>query len=312
MKAEPMTKTTPPPTRRLRLAAVTVAAAAIFVGVAVMAFSNSGTTSKAYSASQTAFRLPAMGAKGVVSLGRFAGKPVVVNFFASWCVYCNQELPGFVQVAKATHGRVHFVGVDTSDPGNGLAMAERFGLRQAGFSLASDIGPYPPSQLWSTFGTQGLPVTAFYSPQGKVVYFSPGLLTQSALESKLHSLFGISVHAPDAAGIQTPVIPVIARGAFELLRTHLSDPTFKMIDVATPAEFAAQHIPYTTNIDIASPTAAGRLAALPRSATYVLYSNTGQQSTKAAAAMHGMGFLHVYNVEGGLAAWDADRLPVVP
>ena len=89
-----------------------------------------------------------------------------MNFFASWCVYCNEELPGFVQVAKATDGTVAFVGVNTSDPGDGAAMARRFDLAGAGFALAKDVGGNPPSQLWSSFGSQGLPVTAFYDATG--------------------------------------------------------------------------------------------------------------------------------------------------
>ena len=101
-------------------------------------------TARRTAPTKAAFRLPGLLDDTTVSLADFAGTPVVVNFFASWCVYCNEELPGFVQVAKATGGTVDFVGVNTSDPGDGAAMARRFDLAGAGFALAKDIGGNPP------------------------------------------------------------------------------------------------------------------------------------------------------------------------
>ncbi len=173
-----------------------------------------------------------------------------MNFFASWCVYCNEELPGFVQVAKATDGTVAFVGVNTSDPGDGAAMARRFDLAGAGFALAKDVGGNPPSQLWSSFGSQGLPVTAFYDATGKLVDFAGGMLTQAELEQRLKTNFGIGVTAPNADQLGSPVIPLIPQGAYELLRTHPNDPSFVPIDLRSAADFAQGHLSGAVNIEI--------------------------------------------------------------
>ena len=48
----------------------------------------------------------------VLKLSDFAGKPIVLNFYASWCIPCREEIPAF-QAAQATLGdRVQFIGVD--------------------------------------------------------------------------------------------------------------------------------------------------------------------------------------------------------
>jgi rhodanese-related sulfurtransferase/thiol-disulfide isomerase/thioredoxin len=301
--------------RKMKIGVVSSTLIVVFGVVAAVALSGGGGSPKAdaggtaYSASQAAFRLPGLLDDTTVSLADFTGTPVVVNFFASWCVYCNEELPGFVQVAKATGGTVDFVGVNTSDPGDGAAMARRFDLAGAGFALAKDIGGNPPSQLWSSFGSQGLPVTAFYDATGKLVDFAGGMLTQAELEQRLKTDFGIGVTAPDAGQLGSPVIPLIPQGAYELLRTHPNDPSFVPIDLRSAADFAAGHLPGAVNIEAPAGDVAAAVATLDKSASYFVYDATGTGSTTVADAMHAAGFKHVYEIQGGLAAWIQQGLP---
>ncbi|MDO8108050.1 rhodanese-like domain-containing protein [Isoptericola sp. b441] len=304
--------------RRLRIGAVSAIGVAILGVVAALALGAGGSAPTAdangtqYSAARDDFRLPGLLDDSTVSLADFAGTPVVVNFFASWCVYCNEELPGFVQVAKATDGKVAFVGVNTSDPGDGAAMARRFDLAGAGFALAADIGGNPPSQLWSSFGSQGLPVTAFYDATGTLVDFSGGMLTQAELEKRLQADFGVSVSAPDAEKLGSPVIPLIPQGAYELLRTHANDPSFVPLDLRPAADFAQGHVPGAVNVEATAADAASAVASLDPSASYFVYDASGSGSPGVADAMHAAGFTHVYEIQGGYAAWVQQGLPTTP
>ncbi|MGH9207413.1 MAG: TlpA disulfide reductase family protein [Acidimicrobiales bacterium] len=112
---------------------------AVVVGVIALAASQ-GSTVAGSSTSSSAWVLPRLGQSGTVSLESLHGRPVVANFFASWCTACQEELPVFAGEARKLQGKVTFVEVNSLETGNGLAMASQFGLAASGAILASDVG----------------------------------------------------------------------------------------------------------------------------------------------------------------------------
>lgn len=140
-----------------------------------------------------AFDLPALEGDGRVRLADFRGKPVVVNFFASWCDACEFELPAFASAASALRNQVVFVGINSLETGNGLGMARRFNLEESGFVLAADVGGRQGSGLHDALGGRGMPITAFYDDQGRLVDFAGGALPEEALREKLRQLYGVNV-----------------------------------------------------------------------------------------------------------------------
>lgn len=72
--------------------------------------------------------LPRLGSPGTVSLSALSGRPVVVNFFASWCTVCASELPVFDHEAQLLKGRIDVVEVNALETGDGNAFARHFAL----------------------------------------------------------------------------------------------------------------------------------------------------------------------------------------
>jgi phage shock protein E len=85
-----------------------------------------------------------------------------------------------------------------------------------------------------------------------------------------------------------------------------------VLDVRTPTEFAAGHIPQARNIDIEGSGFASRIAALNKNATYAVYCHSGNRSGVALEQMTAAGFTHVYDLDGGIGAWQQMGGPMAP
>jgi rhodanese-related sulfurtransferase len=84
-----------------------------------------------------------------------------------------------------------------------------------------------------------------------------------------------------------------------------------VLDVRTPEEFAKGHIAGATLLDFKSPGFAAGLEKLDKKKTYLVHCAVGGRSAKACLQMHDLGFVRVFNLEGGLQAWQAAGKPVV-
>ncbi|MHB8533490.1 MAG: TlpA family protein disulfide reductase [Solirubrobacteraceae bacterium] len=177
------------PSRTVALRAAVVAA----VAVAAVLFAVRGSSSPpppGITTSPQAWTLPRLGGTGTVALHDLRGHPVVVDFFASWCTACRGELPGMAAVSATLRGRVTFVGVDSEETGNGLAMAQQLGV--AWWPLASDSGGVDGSGLHDALGAKGMPLTAFYDSSGRLLRVTLGAICEADLSSVLQTLFGVS------------------------------------------------------------------------------------------------------------------------
>lgn len=186
---------TPSPRRRparragLRTAAVVAVCLAVLAGIGFAAFRPSG--SQAGTTTPQAFDLPRLDGDGRVALAAFSGTPVVVNFFASWCSACDAELPGFAKVSDELRGKVTFVGVNSLETGDRTLMPRRHGITW--WPLARDIGGSNGSGLHDALGGgNSMPLTAFYTPDGRLLGVDRGALPEQALRQRISQLYGIA------------------------------------------------------------------------------------------------------------------------
>lgn len=108
--------------------------------------------------------LHCLGSAETVQLRRLTGRPILVNFWASWCGPCKVELPLLARAQEASDGAVSFVGVDVQDSA------------EEAWKLLTELGvKYPQLEdprgvTRGPFGwSGGLPLTVFVDGQGRMV-----------------------------------------------------------------------------------------------------------------------------------------------
>ncbi len=128
---------------------------------------------------------------GRIALAEFAGQPVVLNFYADWCIACGRELPAFAAVEDAFGDRVHFVHVNSPETGSWQRLVDEFGTDD--WPIARDINGTVAngSGLWQSLGGRGMPITAFYDSSGALVTVNNGAMNESRLRALLASEFGV-------------------------------------------------------------------------------------------------------------------------
>jgi cytochrome c biogenesis protein CcmG, thiol:disulfide interchange protein DsbE len=119
-----------------------------------------------------------------ISLGGLKGKPVVLNFWASWCFpACYEEAPLLESSWRMYKEKgVIFVGVDIQDK---EANAREF-LRRFNYSFPN--GPDPGSKISIDYGVYGVPETFFIDRQGQIAYKHVGALTPELIQTQLDAL----------------------------------------------------------------------------------------------------------------------------
>lgn len=125
-----------------------------------------------------ALTLPAFGGPPVALTG-LRGHPVIVNFWASWCVPCREEAPQLEAIWKEFRGRGLIVmGIDTRD----LETPARAFLTQ--YTITYPNVRDPDGSAARLFGTTGVPETFFISADGRISGKFPGEQIDSAVWQK--------------------------------------------------------------------------------------------------------------------------------
>lgn len=119
-----------------------------------------------------------------INLDAYAGRPLVLNLWASWCAPCRREMPVLEQ-AQAQYPRVAIV---LLNQGESAQQAQAF-LEREGLSLENVLLD-PMSTTLKAVGSRGLPTTLFFDAQGRLVDSHLGELSMASLRHKLSRRFG--------------------------------------------------------------------------------------------------------------------------
>ncbi len=112
------------------------------------------------------------------------GRPVVLNFWASWCAPCRAEMPDFDQIASDKPGLLVLgIAVQDSDS-NARAFADEIGV-------SYPLGIDSAETIAAQYRYLGLPATWFIAADGIIVDQVNGQLSEQILREKVAGLFGL-------------------------------------------------------------------------------------------------------------------------
>lgn len=117
-----------------------------------------------------------------VTLADFQGRPVILNFWATWCPPCRAEIPHFQEASVKYNGQVAILGIDQGEPAN---LVSDFA---AGFNITYPLLLDPDNTANRLYNVQALPTTYFIDRQGLVREVYTGILNQAVLEDRIERL----------------------------------------------------------------------------------------------------------------------------
>jgi peroxiredoxin len=117
-----------------------------------------------------------------VRLSDLRGKPVFLNFWATWCIFCVSEMPAMQRLADRYGDRLVVVGVNVGESAaDARAFADQAGIR---YALLLD----PQTEVTKAYRVQAMPTSLFLDPVGVVRYLHYGVLMPPEMEQIVRPL----------------------------------------------------------------------------------------------------------------------------
>jgi thiol-disulfide isomerase/thioredoxin len=115
-----------------------------------------------------------------VPLHSLVGKPIILNFWASWCPPCKQEMPDFEAAYKKYGSDIQFMMVNLTDGGREtIATAEQY-IKSQGYSFPVYFDTKQEAAI--EYGVSAIPTTYFINTQGNIIAYAAGAITAQHLE----------------------------------------------------------------------------------------------------------------------------------
>lgn len=113
-------------------------------------------------------------------LSDFVGKPVILNFWASWCGPCRSEMPEFQNFYDTHKEEIHFMLVNLTDGGQETVESASAYISEGGYSFPV----YYDTDIDAAYqyGVQAVPVTYFIDEEGNLVAYAQGALSADMLQ----------------------------------------------------------------------------------------------------------------------------------
>ncbi len=127
------------------------------------------------------FTLSDIGGRSI-SLSRYRGKVVILDFWAPWCPPCRREIPDFVSLQNQYASRgLQIIGIGLDQPNNVASFVQQYGIN---YPVA--IGDEAISNLYG--GVSGIPTTFIIDRKGNIINKFEGFTTRTVFEDEIKKL----------------------------------------------------------------------------------------------------------------------------
>ncbi len=120
---------------------------------------------------------------GKFQLGAHKGKPILINFLASWCIPCREEIPILNRTYSVyKHQGITYLAIDVDDTEENMKeFVNKYGLElPTGIDTSGEIK--------DAYGLYGVPMTLFIDKLGFINYLHPGSVTEALIHHELDRL----------------------------------------------------------------------------------------------------------------------------
>ncbi len=144
--------------------------------------------SKSTTVAQTGPVITQIDIKGLRDVLKPAGKPRLVNFWATWCPPCREEFPDLVKLDADYKGRIDFVTITLDDPSDISTLVPKF-LREMKAEMPTFLLSTPDENaaiaLVSKDWSGNLPLTMLYTETGEVAYMRSGKIKAATVSAEI-------------------------------------------------------------------------------------------------------------------------------
>lgn len=122
-----------------------------------------------------------------VKLSDFQGKPVIVNFWASWCGPCKSEMPDFEEMYQQYGEEIHFVMVNMTDGSRETVEVASEFIAEQGYTFPVYFDTQYSAAI--TYGVTSIPATYFIDAQGNAVAYARSVINAETLQMGIDMIF---------------------------------------------------------------------------------------------------------------------------
>ena len=122
-----------------------------------------------------------------VNLSEFFGKPIIVNFWASWCGPCKMEMPDFDEAYQTYGNDISFLMVNMTDGSRETVEIASSFIEESGYTFPVYYDNNYSAAI--TYSVSSLPTTYFIDAEGKLIAYTKGAITGTTLQKGINMIY---------------------------------------------------------------------------------------------------------------------------